>query len=132
MALVRPGPPPFNDPPLNAAGVFNRSWMLWLQSLAVSGGGAVTGLAAETVARAAADTTLQSEITSLLSSVGTYVFNQASPLATWTIVHDLNRFPSATVVDSTGALVEGDVLYVDSNNITLSFAGAFSGIAYLN
>jgi hypothetical protein len=72
------------------------------------------------------------QLTTLLSSAGTYVFNQATPLATWTITHGLNRFPSATVVDSTGTQVEGDVVYNSSNQVTLSFGGAFSGVAYLN
>ena len=72
------------------------------------------------------------QLTTLLSSAGTYVFNQATPLASWTITHDLNRYPSATVVDSSGSMVEGDVVYNSSNQVTLSFGGAFSGVAYLN
>ena len=62
----------------------------------------------------------------------TFTFTQVAPLATWTVDHDLDRFPSVAVVDSTGNMVEGDVIYTDANTITLSFAGAFSGIAYLN
>jgi hypothetical protein len=62
----------------------------------------------------------------------TLVWTQSTPAAVWLVAHNTGQFPSVEVVDSTGALVEGDVVYVDSNNITLSFAGAFSGTAYLN
>jgi hypothetical protein len=61
-----------------------------------------------------------------------YVHTQAIALDTWVIVHSLNRFPSVTVVDSAGTHVIGDVQYTDSNTITLTFVGAFSGVAYLN
>jgi hypothetical protein len=72
------------------------------------------------------------QITALVPSTTTYVFNQASPLAVWTINHGLGEFPSVAVIDSTGAMVEGDVSYVSSEQIVLSFTGAFSGTAYLN
>jgi hypothetical protein len=36
------------------------------------------------------------------------------------------------VIDSSGAMVEGDVVYVNANEVTVAFSGAFSGIAYLN
>jgi hypothetical protein len=62
----------------------------------------------------------------------TFVFVQARPASRWTIVHGLGCYPSVDVVDSTGATVEGDVQYVSSNEITLSFMGGFSGTAYLN
>jgi hypothetical protein len=62
----------------------------------------------------------------------TFVFVQALPLADWNVVHGLNQFPAVITVDSTGAQVEGDVTYVNANEITVSFAGPFSGIAYLN
>lgn len=62
----------------------------------------------------------------------TLVFTQAIPLATWTIVHNLGKYPSVTVIDSANEVVFGDVAYVDSNTITLTFAGGFSGTCYLN
>jgi hypothetical protein len=37
-----------------------------------------------------------------------------------------------TVKDSAGSTVIGEVEYVDLNNITITFSGAFSGEAYLN
>ena len=60
------------------------------------------------------------------------VFNQAIPAAVWTINHNLNKFPSVTVIDSSGRVVEGDVQYQDVDNLTIAFSSAFSGDASLN
>lgn len=62
----------------------------------------------------------------------TFVYVQQSASKTWTIKHDLNKFPSITVIDSAGTKVQGEVVYTDINNITISFSSAFSGKAYLN
>lgn len=50
----------------------------------------------------------------------------------WTINHNMNKFPAATIVLSTGQKGYGDVTYVDNNNLTISFAGDESGKVYLN
>ena len=41
-------------------------------------------------------------------------------------------FPSVTVVDSGNSTVIGNVEYTNSNILTVTFASAFSGCAYLN
>lgn len=61
-----------------------------------------------------------------------FEFTQASAEATWTIQHNLGKYPSVTVVDSANTVVIGEVQYVDLNNITITFSAAFSGKAYLN
>jgi hypothetical protein len=61
-----------------------------------------------------------------------YVFTQAIPSSTWTINHPLNKYPSITVVDSSKRLVEGDVQYVNTSQMIVTFSGSFSGSAYLN
>lgn len=61
-----------------------------------------------------------------------YVHEQSVPSSTWSIIHNLGKYPSASVVDSAGSNVEGYVIYDSTNAITLSFNGAFSGVAYLN
>ncbi len=66
------------------------------------------------------------------SAHGTYTHTQSSASATWTIVHNLNCKPSVTIVDSAGNVQIGEVLYDSDNQITLAFAAAFSGFAYLN
>jgi hypothetical protein len=62
----------------------------------------------------------------------TYQFNQNSPSTSWAIPHNLGRFPSVTVVDSLGREVIGDVVFQDSNFITIDFNVPLSGTAYLN
>jgi len=61
-----------------------------------------------------------------------YVYTQSSPSATWVVNHNLNKYCSVTVVDSADNTVVGDVLYNSLNQVTLTFAGAFSGKAFFN
>jgi hypothetical protein len=61
-----------------------------------------------------------------------YTHTQSVPSSEWTIQHNLGKRSSVTVVDSTDAVVFGDINYVDSNNVTITFNGAFSGKAYFN
>jgi hypothetical protein len=61
-----------------------------------------------------------------------FVFTQASASATWNVQHNLNKFPSCTMVLSTGQQGYGDVTFIDENNLTITFASAESGKAYIN
>ncbi len=61
-----------------------------------------------------------------------YTFTQASSSDTWVLAHNLNAYPSVTIVDSTGREVVGDVHYIDVNNVTIYFTAAFAGQAFLN
>jgi hypothetical protein len=61
-----------------------------------------------------------------------YVHNQPVASATWTVQHNLDKFPSCTMVLSTGQQGYGDVTFIDENNLTITFAGAESGKAYIN
>ena len=62
----------------------------------------------------------------------TFVFTQTVPSATWTVQHNLEKFPSITVVDTGQTVVVGDYTYTDNNNVILEFSAAFAGKAYLN
>jgi hypothetical protein len=73
-----------------------------------------------------------SEIGSLLGSDKTYVHDQTTPSATWTITHGLSKNPAIMVVDSAKTVVIGQVDYIDNNNVVITFNGAFSGYAYFN
>lgn len=56
----------------------------------------------------------------------------ATPSATWVVTHNLDAYPSVTVVDSGGTVVVGDVVYNSSMQLTITFAAGFSGTVYLN
>lgn len=62
----------------------------------------------------------------------TYVHTQTAPAAVWTITHNLDRYPSVTVVDSAGTVVIGDVQYQSKDVIQVAFTAPFAGMAYLN
>lgn len=66
------------------------------------------------------------------ASGGFFTFTQASPASTWTITHNLGYRPNISVVDSAGSQVEGETVWTSTNSLTITFSGAFSGVAYLS
>jgi hypothetical protein len=62
----------------------------------------------------------------------TFEFTQGVPSTTWNIQHNLNKFPSITVIDTANTVVTGQYTYIDNNNVTLTFSAGFAGKAYLN
>jgi hypothetical protein len=62
----------------------------------------------------------------------TFVFTQSTPANPWIITHNLDKFPSATMVLSTGQVGIADIVYIDQNSLTITFSGDESGKAYLN
>jgi len=71
-------------------------------------------------------------ITETLAGDKHFTHNQSSASATWSITHNLAKFPAVSVVDSGKNVVVGDVQYVDSNSIIVNFTASFSGKAYMN
>jgi len=67
-----------------------------------------------------------------LSYVDTHVHYQTISEIEWTVIHNMNKFPSVTIVDSAGSIVEGAVDYINLNSCKITFCGAFSGKAYFN
>lgn len=63
---------------------------------------------------------------------GFYRHNQGGPSTHWVIQHNLGFYPAVTVQDSAGSVVYGDVVYVDVNNVTITFDSAFGGYANLS
>lgn len=59
-------------------------------------------------------------------------WTQSSAASVWTIAHNLGKYPSVTVKDSGGDIVEGGIEYPNANTVILSFTSSFSGTAYLN
>ena len=62
----------------------------------------------------------------------TFVFDQAVPSAVWTITHNLGKFPSVSVVDTQKEVYWGNVEYINSNQLKVTFSGSFAGQAFLN
>jgi hypothetical protein len=62
----------------------------------------------------------------------TFEFDQGQPALVWTIQHNLNKFPSVSVVDTANTVVNSQVNYIDKNNITINNTAQFAGKAYLN
>lgn len=67
-----------------------------------------------------------------LNQLKSYVHNQIASAQVWEIEHNLDRFPSVSIVDSAGSLVIGEIFYIDTNHVRISFSSTFSGKAYLN
>ena len=65
-------------------------------------------------------------------SGSTYTFNQTNPASVWLIVHNLNRKPSITLIDSAGDEFDADCNYVDSNTIRVTIIAPCAGQAILN
>ncbi len=61
-----------------------------------------------------------------------YVHDQQVASTTWTVNHNMNKYPSVNIVDSANDEVTGEVKYNTLNQITITFTAAFSGKAYLN
>lgn len=61
-----------------------------------------------------------------------FTHDQIVSAAVWDIIHPLNKYPSVTIVDSSGNVVGGDIEYVSTGHIIVSFSSEFSGKAYLN
>ena len=62
----------------------------------------------------------------------TFVHDQAVPSAIWTITHNLGKFPSVSVVDTQKTIYWGNVEYINSNQLKVTFSAAFAGQAFLN
>jgi len=75
---------------------------------------------------------------SMYAQDATYAHNQINASTTWTINHNLNKFPSVSIKFSSSNQVYENVgafagvQYIDQNNLTINLAAAESGYAYLN
>lgn len=61
-----------------------------------------------------------------------YTHNQIASSTIWNIVHNLNKKPNVTVVDSGDNVCIGEIQYISDNVINIVFNYEFSGKAYLN
>lgn len=61
-----------------------------------------------------------------------FIYEQTEASAEWIIVHNLNKYPAVSIIDSAGDEVVGNVHYDSVNQVTITFTGAFKGTATLN
>ncbi len=62
----------------------------------------------------------------------TYVHTQATASSEWLVNHNLNKFPSVTVIDSAGDELLAGINYISQNSLTVSFSQATTGKAVCN
>ena len=74
------------------------------------------------------------DIEMTIDSVGDkhFVFEQGIASDTWVIEHNLNKYPSVTVVDTAGNQFIPAVKYIDENKCIVTMNGATKGKAFLN
>lgn len=61
-----------------------------------------------------------------------HIHNQTVSSSTWNITHNLNKYPSVSIVDSSNEEVIGEVEHINANSLTVKFSAPFSGKAFLN
>lgn len=97
--------------------------------IVVSGGG-------DTIVRQAQSSSVSVEIGSggVPGSGGdkNNVHRQDQASSEWIINHDLEKFPSVSVVDSAGDAIIGKIHYESNKKIILKFSAPLSGRAFLN
>jgi hypothetical protein len=60
-----------------------------------------------------------------------YLYTQTASSDTWTITHNLGKYPHVTIMDTDDDEVIGEVHYVSESQVVLTFSEAISGKAYL-
>lgn len=91
----------------------------------------INSLNTDSLSLKAKDEALQTQINNGVSDKF-FQYIQNMPSKIWTVNHSLNKYPSCTIIDSAGYTVEGEIKYIDSNNLTITFNSTFSGIVNLN
>ena len=61
-----------------------------------------------------------------------YVHNQEVVSRVWEIEHNLNKYPSVTIVDSGDNVLYTEIEYINKNTLEVRFEASTSGKAYMN
>ena len=72
------------------------------------------------------------DLADILASEATFVQCFDSAASVWTITHNLGEYPSVTIADLNNNVVIGDIDYLSTNQVRVSFSNAFAGCAFLN
>lgn len=60
-----------------------------------------------------------------------HIHTQPTSASVWTITHTLGGYPSVTITDSASTIVLGEISYISTSQVQVSFSAPFSGFAYL-
>jgi len=61
-----------------------------------------------------------------------YVHTQSVPSLTWSVTHNLNKYPSVTIYNSSNEEIEGMIIHTNINQTVIIFNAEFSGHAVFN
>lgn len=61
-----------------------------------------------------------------------YITEVNMPSKRWHIIHNLEKYPSVTVINNDNQIVVGDVEYLDTNSLIVSFSAEFTGKVICN
>ena len=61
-----------------------------------------------------------------------FVYTQSVPSTLWTITHNLEKFPSVSVVNINNITMYGNVIYLNENELQIEFSAGDSVKAYMN
>lgn len=61
----------------------------------------------------------------------TFRWEAPSPASVWVIAHGLDSFPAVSVISPDNEQLFGDVAYIDSNNLTITFGSPVDGTVFL-
>lgn len=75
--------------------------------------------------------TLKNRLDTIIANAN-YLHDQGVPSDTWIINHNLGKYPSVTIIDSSNREVVGDVRHPSTIQTVLYFNNPFSGRATLN
>ncbi len=66
------------------------------------------------------------------TNIQTVIYMQPAAESTWTITHNLHRYPSVTIVDTNDTVVYATVTYLSVDAVRVTCTPATAGKAYLN
>lgn len=61
-----------------------------------------------------------------------FIHTQTIPSDTWSINHQLNKYPAITIIDTNGFEIEAEIIHTNKDNLTITFSVVFIGTAVLN
>lgn len=62
----------------------------------------------------------------------TMTYSPPEAMECWQIVHNMNRYPNVSVMDSEGEMMLAQIHYIDNNTVCVYFARPTTGTAYLS